>query len=549
MKKQIDKELIRPLSIFNYGSFATLIVALFIATFYLSSTFLEKEKNRAGIVANQISQSINTEYRYIVEEYFTSRYESIFIRVQKQLLSLGSERFELFLTNTKDECVFSKNQKGNNIDCNKEYIKLFQNTHDTDFISRKHKLIYHSTLLLGAVEIGHIYLEFDDQYKFFTGSPIHFIKENFLPLFAIVSLIWLFWLLFSQKKILAPYFKKLIAIEKKKTSSDTLSLVVHDTKNELESLAIISDELSNSKEELSRLKAAELLILIESIQEAYNNISDTDGELETSETITSHSVFKLLEMTKKRISTRYKNQPRIALDFKYSNDLNELSINIQRNIFFRVISNLVVNAVESVKDKNIITVTISSMIENEEVVFSVEDNGKGVDKNIKSGIFDKGISTKTISSGKGLYFVKRSIQQWNGKIDFHANVYGGTTFKINLPFNKRKYIVLDDDEKKLVRYERLLTQNSKKSIIYNDPFKLLAEKSLFNDCDIAILDYDLGKSINGADVAKELSKIGLKRIFIRTGNIALKKEDYPYVIAILPRESFSNSLDIIESYL
>jgi hypothetical protein len=142
MEQSKVNEFHKPLSKFFYGSLAVIVLALSIGTYYLSHEFIEKEKKRADISSIQILQSLNSDHRYIVEEFFTSSYESIFIRVSNSLQKFGAPKFELFLYNNEKECLVGKNEKGDEIPCHK-------NPQSIDGLS------YYSTgLKLGAVSLG-----------------------------------------------------------------------------------------------------------------------------------------------------------------------------------------------------------------------------------------------------------------------------------------------------------------------------------------------------------------------------------------------------------
>lgn len=77
MEKDNLKTIHRPLSAFYYGSLAVIFLSLTIGAYYFSYKFVQNEKKRADISTLQLKDSINAEYRYMVEEFFTSSYDSI----------------------------------------------------------------------------------------------------------------------------------------------------------------------------------------------------------------------------------------------------------------------------------------------------------------------------------------------------------------------------------------------------------------------------------------------------------------------------------------
>ena len=67
--------------------------------------------------------------------------------------------------------------------------------------------------------------------------------------------------------------------------------------------------------------------------------------------------------------------------------------------------------------------------------FTISDNGKGIDDDIKPKIFDmffKG-SNESPGSGLGLYIVNGVIKKLNGKLDFHSTNGEGSEFSFEIP--------------------------------------------------------------------------------------------------------------------
>ena len=70
----------------------------------------------------------------------------------------------------------------------------------------------------------------------------------------------------------------------------------------------------------------------------------------------------------------------------------------------------------------------------------VTDNGNGIEKKELRNIFEKfyRIQSNNIHNSKGLglglYFVKKIIDGYHGKIDVSSLINEGTTFKITLPY-------------------------------------------------------------------------------------------------------------------
>ena len=105
----------------------------------------------------------------------------------------------------------------------------------------------------------------------------------------------------------------------------------------------------------------------------------------------------------------------------------------------QLFQNLISNAVNySDKKEGFIEI---SYVENEnDYIFSIKDNGQGIDVKYQTKIFDlfQSFSDEEKSTGIGLSIVKRIITNYNGAIWLESTLGIGTTFFIKLPKNHGK---------------------------------------------------------------------------------------------------------------
>lgn len=109
----------------------------------------------------------------------------------------------------------------------------------------------------------------------------------------------------------------------------------------------------------------------------------------------------------------------------------ELIVDAEPTILKRVLSNIVLNAVQAMPEGG--TLTVKGMREGDEVVLSVTDTGKGIPEELKDRIFEPLFTTKAKGIGLGLAVSKRLIESLGGRIEFYSKVGEGTTFTIRLP--------------------------------------------------------------------------------------------------------------------
>ena len=95
------------------------------------------------------------------------------------------------------------------------------------------------------------------------------------------------------------------------------------------------------------------------------------------------------------------------------------------------IENLVKNAIDAMKGKGSLTITISEL-ENE-VKIKITDTGKGIPKNQFGKVFEPGFTTKKRGWGLGLSLTKRIVQEYHkGKIRvIHSEIGKGTTMQMS----------------------------------------------------------------------------------------------------------------------
>lgn len=102
-----------------------------------------------------------------------------------------------------------------------------------------------------------------------------------------------------------------------------------------------------------------------------------------------------------------------------------------------VVFNLLDNALKYSKEKPVIDIRVTGT--NQQVIFSVTDNGIGIPSAYKDKIFDKffrvphGDTHNAKGYGLGLSYAARVIQQHKGTIDVTNNEENGVTFTIHLP--------------------------------------------------------------------------------------------------------------------
>jgi signal transduction histidine kinase len=101
----------------------------------------------------------------------------------------------------------------------------------------------------------------------------------------------------------------------------------------------------------------------------------------------------------------------------------------------QVWTNLIHNAIQAMKNKGVLTVSLKET-EGYQIV-SIKDNGSGIPDDIKDKIFEPFFTTKKAGegSGLGLDIVKKIVTKHDGKIEVESQIGIGTEFKVYIKKN------------------------------------------------------------------------------------------------------------------
>jgi len=107
----------------------------------------------------------------------------------------------------------------------------------------------------------------------------------------------------------------------------------------------------------------------------------------------------------------------------------DLSLEADTNLLEQVLINLVVNAIEAVKEKPHPKIVLSAYLNNNrKPIIKVADNGSGMPAEILEKIFIPFFSTKKSGSGIGLSLCKQIMMLHKGNIQVQSVDGEGTAF-------------------------------------------------------------------------------------------------------------------------
>ena len=111
----------------------------------------------------------------------------------------------------------------------------------------------------------------------------------------------------------------------------------------------------------------------------------------------------------------------------------EYNVWADREQLSRVFINLLKNAIQSIPEGNSGLIEIGIKVNNEKLVISIRDNGRGISEDIRDRLFQPNFTTKTSGMGMGLAIAKNIINTAGGNINYETELNTGTLFIVELP--------------------------------------------------------------------------------------------------------------------
>ena len=117
----------------------------------------------------------------------------------------------------------------------------------------------------------------------------------------------------------------------------------------------------------------------------------------------------------------------------FKSEEKEIIATFDRTQLIRVVTNLVKNAIQAVPKDRTPEINVYVYHDNDNVIFTVSDNGSGVSEENKHKVFEPKFTTKTSGMGLGLPMIKNIVETYNGSITFVSEEFVGSTFKVSFP--------------------------------------------------------------------------------------------------------------------
>ena len=160
-------------------------------------------------------------------------------------------------------------------------------------------------------------------------------------------------------------------------------------------------------------------------------ITDRFSKIGSKSVLRETDVVQLISQSVEYLKSRMPVNTLFTLDFPNNN----IIIPVNSTLLEWVVENLVKNAVDAMKGKGEIKISITENANN--LILNITDTGGGIDRSILKNIFKPGVTSKKRGWGLGLSLSKRIVEQYHkGSIFVMQSKKGvGTTFCIHLPKN------------------------------------------------------------------------------------------------------------------
>ena len=241
--------------------------------------------------------------------------------------------------------------------------------------------------------------------------------------------------------------KKLLKAEENK--SKFMSIIKNEFNNPLSSMLSLSTSLLNTSNDekvtfIGKTIQEEALLLNFQIN---NIITAAEIESGTLDLQTSNVDFKdMILQVKEELKYPIINK-KAQVKFTITSENN---FSYDREKVYRIIINLVSNAVEYSPNNSVIEIEI--LEENKDFKISIKDYGEGIEENEKDKIFNRfyqahsGMNRAHRGQGLGLSVVQDLVNFLDGSINFESEIGVFTIFEIKLPKLSKENSLFDNDD-------------------------------------------------------------------------------------------------------
>ncbi len=202
---------------------------------------------------------------------------------------------------------------------------------------------------------------------------------------------------------------------------EELNALVHDLKTPLTTIQGLNSLLGMTGSSDKRREYAE------KVEASVDNMNGMISEILYEDIRKPIKVASLINYVRAQIIPENLNQ---KFYFQIQEDLPELNVNKVR--LARALVNVIENAIRATENKPDGEISITAQEKGTSIIFTVKDSGIGISEDDIERIWEPGFSLN-LSSGLGLTFVRKVIENHGGEIDISSEFGKGTKVIMSLP--------------------------------------------------------------------------------------------------------------------
>jgi signal transduction histidine kinase len=206
--------------------------------------------------------------------------------------------------------------------------------------------------------------------------------------------------------------------------------IAHEINNPLAGILLYSTNLAKKVLEDGPLKEGLEVIINETIRckTIIQELLEFSQEKEPKKALSN--INDIIEKALSILENEFRLQ-HIIVEKELSSDMQDMLLDV--NLMEQVFVNILLNAVEAIKDKGVITIS-SQMVPNQLYgKIEIADNGCGIPPENLGKIFEPFFSTKTKGTGLGLAVSYGIVQNHQGEIQVLRQPERGTRFIVEIP--------------------------------------------------------------------------------------------------------------------
>ncbi len=467
------------------------------------------------------------------------------------------------------DCIFISNKKGEILYANQSFKSLVKDSPenvkysrnlipmDSHEISKIEKII--KSVEQGNVYTGEINVITKDNKIIPCGVKIYGLYDHkgnveyYISHFKDISI---------QKEL----EQQIVQIQKLEIMGKMTSSLIHDINNIISSLNSYIELLKIFRGDEDKFNK-----YYEKIEKLIENSEAIVGRVlrftrKTKITKAPIPLSEIVEDLRNMVDFLLHKKPDIDIKINIKDKWKSLKILGSKSSIIQILLNLIINSIDAIeeakREEGKINVYFDRIHVNDKyfIRIIVEDNGIGMDQDIKERIFEPFFSTKVYKeksgTGLGLSIVAQEVENMNGRIDVCSTKGKGTKFIIIFPeqngkeffqeisslpdelrTNKKRILIIDDDSFFAESLGELLNYYGfEVKLSYNGKESLDLVKN--NNFDFILLDFLL-KDTNAKIIVEELKNLKPHiPIFIITGliePIVLELQIYKNVKMILSK--------------